>query len=94
MPRIIKPGRLPSAQVATATCGRCHGVAEYERKDVTRDQRDGDYVVCPSCGSFIAAATLTWHDPEPSPAVTMPNDDDCYTREERIALNTRYVTSD
>jgi transcription elongation factor Elf1 len=35
------------------TCYGCKSVLEYTRVDIKSD-RDGNYIVCPVCGAFIA----------------------------------------
>ncbi len=36
-------------------CGKCKTRFAYTQSDIKPDFRDGNYVVCPSCGAFIAA---------------------------------------
>lgn len=51
--RVIKQGTLPELVEIERTCGKCHTVFAYVQKDVRSDSRDGDYVECPLCKSFI-----------------------------------------
>ncbi len=60
MVKIIKRGAKPSEKVARVTCGQCGSVLEFEKKDVQSDQREGDYVKCPVCTTFIANSVLNW----------------------------------
>lgn len=50
--RIIKEGKLPPKE-KKMECKNCGCVFMYERSDVHSDQREGDYVVCPTCKKFI-----------------------------------------
>lgn len=50
--RIIKEGKLPSKE-KEMTCPECGCVFMYERSDIHSDQRDGDFVICPTCKTHI-----------------------------------------
>lgn len=50
--RIIKEGKLPPKE-KKMKCKNCGCVFMYEPSDVHSDQREGDYVVCPTCKKFI-----------------------------------------
>lgn len=52
--RIIKKGNKKE-KPTKESCSKCGCVFEYLLKDIHADFRDGDYVKCPQCGSFIAA---------------------------------------
>ena len=51
--RVIKEGTLPVKE-NKCTCYKCKTKFAYIASDVKPD-RDGSYIVCPVCGSFIAA---------------------------------------
>ena len=50
--RIIKKGKIPPKE-KRITCPKCGCVFMYEPCDIHSDQREGDYVVCPTCKKFI-----------------------------------------
>lgn len=50
--RILKEGTLPPKE-KEQTCPDCGCVFMYESADVVNDQREGCYVVCPTCRKFI-----------------------------------------
>lgn len=50
--RIIKKGKLPPKE-KKMECKNCGCVFMYEPCDIHSDQREGDYVVCPTCKKFI-----------------------------------------
>lgn len=50
--RIIKEGKLPPKE-KKMTCSECGCVFMYNRSDIKTEQRDGDFVICPTCGKFI-----------------------------------------
>jgi hypothetical protein len=56
--KIIKMGKDPQTNEIQETCHWCKTVFSYEKSDVKPDNRDGDYVVCPCCGRFIAAKSF------------------------------------
>lgn len=60
MAKVIKRGdRHDRAQVARHKCDTCDSVVEYNRRvDLRDDQRDGAYVVCPVCGTWISARAV------------------------------------
>jgi len=43
----------PVKKVFEKTCGYCKSELEYDMSDVESD-RDGSYIICPSCGKFLA----------------------------------------
>lgn len=51
--KIIKKGKLPEKEETEKTCMKCKTKFTYVPKDVESD-RDGRYVVCPLCKTFIA----------------------------------------
>lgn len=58
MARVIKsPPPMREIAIWKDSCG---ATVEFEPKDVKADQRDGNYVVCPSCKSFISVDVLKW----------------------------------
>ena len=52
--KIIKRGEAPIKEVEE-TCDKCKTVFVYDMEDVNQDQRDGNYVMCPVCKSFITS---------------------------------------
>lgn len=50
--RIIKEGKLPLKE-RKMECNNCGCLFMYEQKDIYSDQREGNYVVCPTCKKFI-----------------------------------------
>ena len=50
--RIIKKGKLPPKE-KKMKCTSCGCVFMYDRSDIKTEQRDGDFVICPTCGKFI-----------------------------------------
>lgn len=50
--KIIKKGKLPKEE-KRMTCSYCGCVFEYNRSDVHTDQREGDWVECPTCGRCL-----------------------------------------
>lgn len=50
--RIIKEGKKPIKE-RKITCKKCGCVFAFDRGDIHRDQREGDWVVCPTCNYFI-----------------------------------------
>ena len=57
MARIIKRGKTPKP-AAHYECSECGTIAEYTPADIQPDLRDGAYVECPVCHTFIAKAVL------------------------------------
>lgn len=53
--KIIKEGNRPSIIEKRFIC-RCGCEFIADENDQKKDPRDGDYVVCPTCGKFI-----NWH---------------------------------
>ena len=50
--KIIKKGEIPKKEYKE-TCNKCKTKFTYVNED-TQNDRDGKYVVCPTCESFIA----------------------------------------
>lgn len=50
--RVIKEGKLPP-QEKKMVCPKCGCVFMYDWSDIHSDQREGDWVVCPTCKKFI-----------------------------------------
>lgn len=50
--RIIEEGKLPSKE-KEMKCDNCGCVFMYDRSDIKSDQREGDWVECPTCKKFI-----------------------------------------
>lgn len=50
--KVIKPGSIPSSDIKH-TCSYCSCEFLYSKEDIHIDQRDGNYVICPTCGKFI-----------------------------------------
>jgi len=66
MAKTIKRGEV-GTEVARYMCkpmlggGRkCGSIIEFSRSDVKSDQRDGNYVICPVCESWINVTNLDW----------------------------------
>jgi len=53
--KIIKKGKLPSTKEVKKTCNKCSTKFTYTQKDINYDMRDGNYVICPLCKTFISA---------------------------------------
>lgn len=55
MIKVTKEGLNPEEEVFEAACKRCGAEFTYQKEDVHGDQREGDYVICPTkgCGQFI-----------------------------------------
>lgn len=51
--KIIKKGNPNEKVEIEKTCLKCKTKFSYNSHDVKPDQRDGDYVICPVCKSFI-----------------------------------------
>lgn len=58
MAKIIKRGQDPRTKPVRHTCGKCKSVIEFTRSDIHGDQRDGNYVKCPVCNSFINSSVV------------------------------------
>ena len=56
--KIIKQGIDPEKKEIKERCYNCKTVFTYNKTDVKPDFRDGDYVICPNCGKFIAAKSF------------------------------------
>jgi len=52
--KILKKGIKPTKTVKE-TCSKCNTLFEYEPSDIQMDFRDGNYVICPTCGGFISS---------------------------------------
>lgn len=52
--KIIKQGELKPKETKK-TCSKCKTKFSFTSADIKPDFRDGDYVICPTCGAFIAA---------------------------------------
>lgn len=50
--RTIKEGKLPPKE-KKLVCPKCGCVFMYDRSDIHSDQREGCWVVCPTCGKYI-----------------------------------------
>lgn len=53
MIKIIKLGNMPSEIPIEKTCLKCKTLFSFQKEDIQND-RDGIYVICPCCGSFIS----------------------------------------
>lgn len=53
--KIIQMGKDPEEAVVRESCSKCKTIFEYTQTDIQPDSREGDYVVCPVCESFITA---------------------------------------
>ena len=58
MARVITPA--PDVIDTARLTHDCGAVVEFVRADVKSDQRNEVYVVCPSCGKWIAESVLAW----------------------------------
>jgi len=56
--KIIQEGTDPNTVEKEETCHKCGTVFSYNNIDIQPDWREGDYVVCPKCGGFIAAKRI------------------------------------
>lgn len=53
--KIIEKG-IPEDKVEKEVhCHRCNTLFSYNNKDIQPDSRDGSYVICPGCKTFIGA---------------------------------------
>lgn len=59
--RIIKEGKKPLTE-KEKTCHRCGCVFAYEKRDIHSDQRDGDWVYCPTCKAYIGVKPFNEYD--------------------------------
>jgi DNA-directed RNA polymerase subunit RPC12/RpoP len=50
--KIIKPGRLTPPQ-KSFKCTKCQCEFLADENDMNQDPRDGDFVICPTCGHTI-----------------------------------------
>lgn len=55
--KIIKKGKVKEEEYHKV-CGYCDTEFTYTSSDVKPDFRDGDYVICPVCGKFLAHGSL------------------------------------
>lgn len=51
--KIIKEGKIKPKETKK-TCYKCRTKFSFTIDDIKPDWRDGDYVICPKCGSFIS----------------------------------------
>lgn len=51
--KIIKPGRLTPPPQKLFECPKCQCRFLAENNDKHQDPRDGDFVICPTCGHTI-----------------------------------------
>ena len=59
--RIIKEGIKP-ATTWRIECSKCGCVFEFDNRDVNSDQREGDWVCCPTCSQSIDCTyRIYWH---------------------------------
>ena len=54
MIKVIKLGNLPIEVPFTKSCSKCGTVFSYQKEDI-QVGREGSYVICPHCCSFIYA---------------------------------------
>ena len=54
MIKVIKLGNLPIEVPVAKSRSKCGVVFSYQKEDIQVD-KDGSYVICPHCGSFISA---------------------------------------
>lgn len=57
--RIIKEGQKPIKEWQV-TCKKCGCIFVFDNRDVHSDQREGDWVVCPTCKECIAVTHRNW----------------------------------
>lgn len=57
--RIIKEGQKPVKEWQV-TCKSCGCVFVFDNSDVHSDQREGDWVVCPTCQECITVTHRNW----------------------------------
>jgi hypothetical protein len=57
--KILKEGQLPDVEIEK-TCNGCKCVFTYNGSDIQIDNRDGNYVICPTCGSFISVVDTSY----------------------------------
>lgn len=50
--KVKTTGKIPTEE-KNKKCYNCKSVLTYSPKDIEQD-RDGRYIVCPTCGKFIA----------------------------------------
>lgn len=50
---IIKNGHLPKDEPVQVECDRCNAIFTYTKEDINSDPREGNYVICPCCKTFI-----------------------------------------
>lgn len=50
--RIIKK-IPPKNQVWVVKCQNCGTILQYDKSDITHDQREGSYIQCPECAKYI-----------------------------------------
>lgn len=59
--RIIKEGQKPIKEWQV-TCKKCGCIFVFDNSDVHSDQREGDWVVCPTCHECITVTHRNWLD--------------------------------
>lgn len=57
--RIIKEGQKPIKEWQV-TCKKCGCIFVFDDRDVHSDQREGDWVVCPTCKECITVTHRNW----------------------------------
>lgn len=55
--RIIKEGKKQVKEIIM-TCRRCGCEFAYDRGDVLFDQREGNWVVCPTCKAYLGVGSF------------------------------------
>ena len=57
---ILKQGKVPDKKTKK-TCKGCKCVFTYISSDIHVDNREGNYVICPTCGSFISVVDMSYN---------------------------------
>jgi NAD-dependent SIR2 family protein deacetylase len=63
MINIIQPG-VVGVKTYLHHCPTCNCKFTYQQEDLILDQRDGDFVKCPTCASGLAHSVFLEVDPE------------------------------
>ena len=96
MARVLTGGGV----TATTSC-QCGALVEFQKSDVSTDERDQQYVRCPDCYQIISGRVLTWINKEvtegPSPSYRCNTPycgesgvcEDCLARARRRETNSR-----
>ena len=58
--KVIKQGNGHIEKPVKKTCGSCNSKLEYTRADIKSDQRDGDYIICPVCDSWMSVRSTNY----------------------------------